>query len=569
MTLEDDLRAALHEHAERIEPSPDGLERIESRLTPTTKQRPRLAPRLLAAAAAVAVLAGVAAFALIGTDSGDVDVAAPTTSLPTDPAAIEDELPPLDLDGDTDAAATSGGSVSDGTPALTVLPAAPPGVLGPKRATVDEAVASFLDLIQKGNEEVAIDLDGDLATVTRMSEAGVEVEVTRLQLGSTPLDDGSTGAVVIQALSPRIVIESPSSLSTTSGSMLAVSGRGEGFEATIGVDLYSSQDGVWLNKGSTRGGNFGELAPFATDLEVWTSGPAWLVVSSSGGEDTKLEPFAAVPIVLDAPLPDTAYTVVDIPDDDPDGGLVVRNLPGTDGAQLDVLPAGQSDIHRRSLLSAFVGDGEPIYGFEPVQQGQQEWWNIRLPEPLPDGRQWGWVNARYLAEPAPEEPPPANDDVALLELGWQFVEGLRGDDTALAALPWDGDGVTFGLASDLSETTADKAANPAFWAETFTFELPPAYDGTTSGTLREILSPTRTQLGAETAVGVEVVSVDNASVYQLVNDTLAAQIPEATCVIRILDPTNDGSGWRIIALYVSDGPDGPVVSGMAGIDWTP
>ena len=235
---------------------------------------------------------------------------------------------------------------------------------------------------------------------------------------------------------------------------------------------------------------------------------------------------------------------------------------GLHGDALAALPAGQGGVYKRAALSAFIGDGEPNYGLEPITPGQQEWWNIWLPEPLENGRQWGWVNARYLAVAGEVA------DAELEALGWQFVDGLRGDDAAFAALPWSPDGVTFGLSSDLAMTTSGKAPLPEFWQDTFSFTPPPALSGELVGSLREILSPTREVLAPETAVAVGVVPALELSPYSLVNDELASRFAGAS-VVQLADPTNDGSGWRLVNIFVQPGVNGPEIVGMVAVEWTP
>lgn len=562
MTIEDHLRSALKHHAEQVEPSPDGLDRIQARLEPSGRQRPPLAPRLLAAAAVLIVvgLAGVLSFRSTGTGDVEVAVSSSTTNT-TALAAVENELPPRDDPDGAESTRPNGSGVVEVTPTFADIPPAPAGVLGPRAASPEAAVELFLGLIQRGTEDVMIELQNELASVTRISEGGLVVDVTTVELGSVELADGSTGFVVVEARSPRIVIETPTRLSANSDARLSLTGQGEGFEGTIHVDLYSSDDGVWLSSGFTQAGNFGVLAPFETDLAVSGSGPAWLVVKSSGGTETMLEPFAAVPITLDAPLSEPTYTITNIPTDDPDGGLVVRSLPGTDGTQVGVLPPGQSGINKRAVLSAFIGDGEPSYGLGPVGDGQQEWWSVWLPEPMENGRNWGWVNARYLAVDGPV----ANGD--LEAIGSQFVEGLRGDDAAFASMNW-ADDVTFGLSNDLSTTIGGKAALPEFWQDSFSFTLPPDFGGTLDGSLREILSPTGSVLAPETAVGIAVVPLDSPSPYSVVNADLAARFPGAS-VVQVTDPTNDGSGWRLINLFVQQTNGSPEVVGVVNILWTP
>lgn len=567
MTLEDDLRSALHQHADQVEPSANGLERIQARLAPVPVQRPRLAPRLLAAAAILVAIGAVGAMTFRSSGEGDIDLAASSSTTDPAAAAVVNELPPLEEADDSSSTDAASSTLGEGTPDEGPnIPLAPAGTLGPRANSPEAAVVAFLGLIQRGDEEVTIEIQDDLARLSRISEGGDMVDVTTLQLGSVEMD-GAIGYVVMQAISPRVVIESPSSLSTSSGSTLTVSGQGEGFEADVGVHLYSSRDGVWLNRSSAKAGNFGVVAPYSADLSVSGSGPAWVVVQSSGGTDTKLEPFSAVPVVIDAPVQAPEYLVTNIPVDDPDGGLVVRSLPGTDGDELVILPAGQGGVYQRSALSAFIGDGEPTYGLGSVSDGQQEWWNIWLPEPLEDGRQWGWVNINYLAELVPEVVVEVDADAQALEsIGSQFVLGLRGDDAAFAGLPWNADGVTVGLTNDV-RTMSAATLGSSFWSNTATWTLPEAFGGTIDTTGRELLSPTQELLGS-TVVDLRTGSdTTTASPYGNDQALFASQFPGASYV-QVFDPTRD-SGWMLINIFVNEGPDGPVIVGVVATPWTP
>jgi hypothetical protein len=563
MTLEDDLRDALLGHADSIEPSPDGLERIEARLGTVSVDRPRLGVRLMVAAAAVLVVGGIGAVVLRESPNNDVVALPPSSTADAVGAtAIENELPPLPDDEDSTTGSTATDSApTEATPEDFDLPAAPVGVLGPRAATPSGAVEGFLQLIQRGSEEVVVDFEGALARVTRTFENGETGDVTVLQLGSVEMDDGSPGVVVVQAVSPRVVIESPSLLSTTTGPTLSVSGQGEGFEATVDVELYSSDDGVWLSRQSASAGNYGVVAPFAASLTASGSGPAWLVVQSAGGSGSRLEPFSAMPVVIDAPRADPIHLVTSIAADDPDGGLVVRSLPGTDGERLGVLPPGLSGIRKRAALSAFVGDGEPIYG-EPASSEGEEWWNVWLPEPLANGREWGWVNARYLTDEA------AGVADELVAIGEAYVAALRGDARALAELPWSEAGVTIGLPTDLRPITAEVLRDPAYWAATDSWTIPDALVGTLDGPPRIVFSPTRQRVGVDDEVAVTVLDGLDASPYGNDNQILADRFA-GTTVVQLTDPSNDGSGWRTVNLLVGDGVAGPEIVGVVAVVWTP
>ncbi len=76
------------------------------------------------------------------------------------------------------------------------------------------------------------------------------------------------------------------------------------------------------------------------------------------------------------------YVVGNIPDDDPDGGLVVRLLPGADGPRSTVLPAG-TDVTVDSDLGGNIC----------VVIGSSVWWHIG---PSPELAVGGWINSAYV-----------------------------------------------------------------------------------------------------------------------------------------------------------------------------
>ena len=80
-----------------------------------------------------------------------------------------------------------------------------------------------------------------------------------------------------------------------------------------------------------------------------------------------------------APVAGVSYSVVGIAADDPDGGLVVNNEPGTASTRLDVIAQG-------TRVNAAGGPG----GCAIVSDGGV-WWEIVYGDGLT-----GWVNARYL-----------------------------------------------------------------------------------------------------------------------------------------------------------------------------
>ncbi len=76
------------------------------------------------------------------------------------------------------------------------------------------------------------------------------------------------------------------------------------------------------------------------------------------------------------------YVVGNIPDNDPDGGLVVRLLPGADGPRSKVLPAG-TDVMVDPDLNGNIC----------IVIGSSVWWHLA---PSPELAVGGWVNSAYV-----------------------------------------------------------------------------------------------------------------------------------------------------------------------------
>lgn len=115
-------------------------------------------------------------------------------------------------------------------------------------------------------------------------------------------------------------------------------------------------------------------APAATGTE-----PGPTVAAMEPPEDDS-PPVGTAPCGSDQRPVAGEYAVVNIPADDPDGGLVARRLPGAGSEQLDVLPAGTIvEAFGNRELCAVAADGGV-------------WWEIGTPR-LATG---GWVNSRFL-----------------------------------------------------------------------------------------------------------------------------------------------------------------------------
>ncbi len=58
------------------------------------------------------------------------------------------------------------------------------------------------------------------------------------------------------------------------------------------------------------------------------------------------------------------------------------------------------------------------------------------------------------------------------------------------------------------------------------------------------------------------------SPYGNQNDMFASRFA-GTSVVQLTDPSNDGSGWRTVNLFVAMGASGPEIVGVVGVVWVP
>ena len=124
------------------------------------------------------------------------------------------------------------------------------------------------------------------------------------------------------------------------------------------------------------------VTPSTTATDASIAPPTTAAVDTGGGETAGAEDPGLGDRCSGSQLPSGGqYAVTNIPADDPDGGLVARQLPDPSADQIDVLAEG-------TIVDSFI---------EPescaVISGGAVWWDIGTPQ-LATG---GWVNAAYLA----------------------------------------------------------------------------------------------------------------------------------------------------------------------------
>ncbi len=569
MTLEDDLRDSLKAHADRFEPTEQSYVAIERRLVAGSvsgraANGRSLGPRLLIAAASLAVLGAAGIFAFqnsggqqvtVGTGAGPGPTtglgAEQTVPLPTTTAPERDngEAAQPSVPDETD---TGEGSES-ATGSNSTLPAPPDFIYGPRRASEVEAARSFLELIQLPGDEALLEVDGSVVRVTTEAENGQIVPITELELRTEKLSDGSPGFVVVGANTPGISITSPVPGLRIQDSTIPVAGKGRGFEGGLAVELFSGNDGVKLSMQYAKGGSFATPEPFEATLTVSGEEWAWVVVTSDIGSDSTLAPMSAVAVQVSAPLYEDTYTVTAIPVDDPDG-LWVRNRPDAGvGQKLESLPAGFTGLRLRSRVLS-VGD-----------QGSPEtttWLNVWLPEPI-EGSRAGWVNAAFLAR----EGEVAEADLTVL--AESFIAAVNGDGTTMVALPWSTRRpVHVGWASGLDRYLTAELTHSTFWTLVRTVAVPEARfeNGQMDSTYLDLLHV------AEPAAAALEFGTDPTQVspYGLDQSVLQKMFAGTTFVtLGIGDSAAAESEWQTTTLFVEPGPDGPEIVGVVATLWVP
>ena len=411
--LVDNLRSALRQQGDGVEPSHDAYRQLAEavqgagRPTAVTWLRPALA-----AAAAVAVLgAGVTLLTRSGNQIVGTGPAGDQVALDGDPAdgqTAEATVPAGETAGE---GLGAGGDRDDGQGAGATGEAdeaeADDGddggedaggagdLVGPVRASRLAAGQAFLDLLRLpfGEPELA----GDRLVVRSRSPAGDGQPGPIVAELSTVAVDGGHAVTGARSAGVSIVEVSQGELA---GGRLTIEGLGLGFEGVLDVRVVSGLDNRELARSAVTAGSVGEPVPFVTSLPVVGAERAWVVVSSAGGADGVIEPFAAAPVRYRAGADPADYAVVRVPADDPDGGLRLRAGPGADTPTLAVIPSGLDGV-RRTLEY-------------PVPNGTEAWWSVVAP----DGQQ-GWVNSRFLAATTP--------------LGAGQLDDLVGDVTARLA----------------------------------------------------------------------------------------------------------------------------------------
>ncbi len=422
-SLDDTARrvaSALNAHVSSIEPSNDAYARLATSVASArtgTEERSSLSERLwrggglsggrggqlglVASMAAVAAL-GVGAVVIARSEPpGEVTASSFEAAIEV-PVVEEPEATPTTLRAsptDSEPVFTSPETGTETTVEAEV-------VVG---RTPEQAVDDFLMAVDPGGR-IGVAIDGATATITALDTNGQPIGViAMLQLVEEQLETGSITWRVQEATSPFLAFDRPAGQQTLTNPFVRVAGvsTGVGTEG-VEVTLISTFDGRVLAEVTAADPNAptGDQAPdpaeaaqapngqattvpadqaddslaaitsaFSARVPLVNHTEAWLVARPAAVGDGVATPFTATLVSVEAAPEATAFRVIRIPNDDPDGGLRLRATPGLDAATIEVLPVG-TVVTRRAEL--------------PVDTGQQLWWPVSV-----DGTD-GWVAAQHL-----------------------------------------------------------------------------------------------------------------------------------------------------------------------------
>lgn len=448
--LEQRLTRALRAHGDSVEASPDAYGRL-LRTLDEARSRPRRIRRILARTAghhppastaswrplgfvaALLLVAGVGVYSLfrLASSPAETATAAPATG---DVSALVPGPDESSDDGEAASIATAGSDTaeSDGPmadtadssprssvpsdPASNETPTATAGdaveryaglTYAPVRLTALEAAQAFLDLLavddvqleQRTDQVIvraaddsvlttlSIDVIGDGFMVVEARSDRIGLSIDNAEAGDPMEDDIVDAAVATGSLQLTGAVDDPSPVIT--------------------IAVRSVIDGsVLVSTATSTGTTVDDGVGYRATVPITGTERVWVVaMTESAGEVRSL---AARP-VLHVGRADTAgYTVVGIPPDDADGGLMVRSTPS--GEPVGVIESGSTGV-RRLPVPPRVVDGTI-------------WWAVADPTGLE-----GWAAARYLAiDDTPAE-------TTMVELARSVIAAVTdGDGAAVEAI---------------------------------------------------------------------------------------------------------------------------------------
>lgn len=536
---EEQLRDSMRSQADGFEPSPDSFVRLEQRLAQTQASHDgsQFGPRLMAMAAGLVLVVGVAGYLSFRPAAHEIATSSPTTEPSADESAEASQIQP------DDGSATAN-TVQEGSSQFDVVSG---NIAGPKADSPLEAASAFLSLIRVEDDfELGLGDSSNEVKVFAETDTGVRSSLaTTLTIAMTESSSTmGTSYFVVSASSDSVQLEGlPDTRITASG--VSVRGVSTGWaDGSASIRLYSSNDGVLLESQQITVAASSLNTEFTSDLSLTGRDHGWVVVDAGAQAGDSIGSFGAVPIFFDSPQ--VEYTVAHVDVDDPDG-LHVRHLPGTDGEIVDSLAPGTTSVFRRGVV--------PSLG----TTGPYEWWPITYA----DGK-LGWVNARYLAAVEP-----VTDEELEAAASW-FIEALQGSLAADGLVAgrefWPDERykpVQVGWIQAMTSLSGDELASLSTWDDEIReWQIPADYDPDYDlNSLRGFLEFGDVELTVDTT--------DHRWVYG--NDQQAAESNFAGLSnVTIAQPFDElTASPTAITLYVEQTESGPVIVGIALWIWVP
>ncbi|MBT8239648.1 MAG: hypothetical protein KJN63_00300 [Acidimicrobiia bacterium] len=521
------LRAALADHADRVEPAPNSYLTLSKRLEEAVQQHPKPPTgrngRILAAAAMFLVIAGAGAFAITQTRTGDVNAVGsdgPTETIP-------DQLRTTTTIPAEETSTTVATVVPTTTPPPEVGAAVVDQVDLPEAENPAKAAAEFVHLLGlPGSGRFTVQAN----TVDVLPPGNVGSDPPPIAFIQTEGSGNRTR--VVNAISETMVISDV----FVENDEIVVRGEGIAFEASVEVKLIST-DGTPLAFDFTSAGCCEDLVPFEARLPMVNgSGEGFVVAHGDNAGSGVLPAFAATPITFNGPPDKTTYSVFRIRPDDSDQGLNIRDLPGTDEGQVLVtLPPGHTGIRRLPTMPALVGDSF--------------WWEVETDTGLR-----GWVHSSFLV---PDSSGPT--DVDLVEQARFALYGINAADfDGLSAVPLSRRvPMALGWIGDPQVVTGPEISDARFWTVASEWSVPEATYGEPEKviSLRSLLNPPNEldvepeiQVGAATIYGFEEEFVDSYFA--------------GTRAVTVIGPETDGEPPKSMMLFYEVTPVGPQLVGV-------
>lgn len=290
MSIDDELRSALHDRAGRIEPRAGSWDRVQERLAAEHRRRPARSGQMLAFATAAAVALAAGTVALLGGDDGARVVetgpaAPPATDLglrsPTVPPPSSDERAPTNVPGiwplhtvaEREAYEESGQTHWDDPVevarafAVEYLGMVDPVVAQPTGPGPDGTLDVVVQARGEGGQRLPA---GILETVVKLDRDGAPWQVLSTTSSNLRIDGGAF----------RNGVASP----------LLVSGQGRAFEGTIDVEVRQAGMEAGEALGRTfitagAGATFGDFSTEVSFAAPTTEGFGALIVFTQSAVD--------------------------------------------------------------------------------------------------------------------------------------------------------------------------------------------------------------------------------------------------------------------------------------------